>query len=150
MKQFLIAIAVLGLASVPSFAAHPKIAHDLEITDPRVMVDVIIEFKQQATEVNHRRMRSRGAALRGTLPAIKSSVYSVPASELERLANDPDVEFVSPDRKVQGMMDITRQAVNTAAAWQLGYTGKGIGVAIIDSGVDGMDGMAGSGRVVYS
>ena len=149
MKQFLTTLAVLCMANVTSFAVHPKIAHDLKITDAGEMVDVIVEFKQQATESNHRKMRGKGGFLRATLHSIKASVYSIPAGELERLADDPDVEFISPDRKVHGMSDVTRQAVNTAAAWQLGFTGKGIGVAVIDSGVDGKDGMSPNGRVVY-
>ena len=33
--------------------------------------------------------------------------------------------------------------------WDAGYTGKGVDVAVIDSGVVPVDGLAGSGKVVY-
>ena len=46
---------------------------------------------------------------------------------LEALANDPEVAYISPDRPVHALLD--------TAAQQLGWTGKGIGIAIVDSGV---------------
>jgi len=43
----------------------------------------------------------------------------------------------------------TTQYLGAAAWWDAGYTGKGIGVAVIDSGVSPVDGLAGRGKIVY-
>jgi serine protease AprX len=78
---------------------------------------------------------------------VKSGAYSMPASALAALAADPDVAYIAPDRPVSGALDKAVAAVGGDIARNLGYDGTGIGVAIIDSGVDGPDV---NGRIVYS
>ena len=74
------------------------------------------------------------------------------------MANRPDVAFVSLDRKVGVSQaatapigtspEFTAEPINAPWANAKGYTGKGIGVAVIDSGISAVDDL--SGRVVYS
>jgi hypothetical protein len=74
---------------------------------------------------------------------IKSGSYSVPASTLADLAADPDVAYISFDRPVQSTatgnssltFDYYDTTVNAPVGCQLGYTGTGVGVAVIDSGM---------------
>ncbi len=63
----------------------------------------------------------------------------MPAKALAALANDPDVVTISPDREVRGTLDIAAQAINATIANQNTWKGTGIGVAVIDSGIDGPD-----------
>src|ERR1035438_6719586 len=79
----------------------------------------------------------------------------MPASALKDLAEDDEVVSITPDHALKAMDDETNDAVGVAAAWQAGYKGSGIGVAIIDSGVnDSSDDLSGGGynqhsRVAY-
>lgn len=55
----------------------------------------------------------------------------------ESLKNDPSVLDVEIDRKIEAYdyMDWGLSKVNAPTAWNVGYTGKGVKVAIIDTGI---------------
>src|SRR5580704_17669979 len=119
---------------------HPKIAADLESRDAGTQVDVIIRYKQGAQQKHVDAVSRKGGFHRGNLDIVKGAVFSVPATALEELANDPDVEFISPDRRVQGTgsilsIDYFRETVHADSAVNSGWDGTGIGVAVIDSGI---------------
>src|SRR5688572_18507044 len=69
------------------------------------------------------------------------SVLEVGAGQLEALAQDPEVDYVSEDTPVRRMMAVTTGAIGADQVWRgalqgvPGYSGRGIGVAIIDSGI---------------
>ena len=85
---------------------------------------------------------------------IKGVALTVPAGSLAALANDPEVAFVSVDHPLKAMDDYTDAALNAGAASNYGLDGTGIGVAVIDSGIndthsDLLDGSGRNSRVVY-
>ncbi len=69
------------------------------------------------------------------LPIIKAIALEVPASLVEQLAILDEVEYVTDDTKVFIHMDVARETVKSTAAVAAKYTGKNIGVAVIDTGV---------------
>ena len=152
LRVALIALACI-LLGVPAFAKHPKIAPDLEGVEPSSTVDVIIQFTHVPTARHHAMVMSRGGSLKARLAVVKGAAYRIQRSQLESLANEPEVAYISPDRKLKGMLDLTAAAVNAPTAWNsYGLTGAGIGVAIIDSGLpDHRDLKNGRGvlRIVY-
>lgn len=154
LRVVLIALACI-LLGVPAFANHPKIAPDLEGVDPSATVDVIIQFAHLPTARHHAMVMRRGGSLKVRLDLVKGAAYTIQRRQLEPLANDSEVVYISPDRKVKGMLDLTAAAVNAPTAWNsYGLTGTGIGIAIIDSGVTLTNDLkklgAGSSRIVYS
>src|SRR5205807_3382450 len=70
-------------------------------------VDVIVQYKQHPTQVQHRRAANLGGRFKKQLGLINAGSYSVPAGNLEALAADPDVAFIAPDRKVHMLLDNT-------------------------------------------
>ena len=83
-------------------------------------------------------IRGAGGTLRRSLPGQASQVAVVPNAALAALAASPAVASVSLDRVVVGAMERTSAAIGAAAVReQLGYSGAGVGVAIIDSGITG-------------
>jgi serine protease AprX len=79
----------------------------------------------------------------------------VPAKALSALANDPDVVYISPDRPVQGALNLAASAVNADLAHTWGWNGTGVGIAIIDSGVNPVWDLTQAGnsktpRIIYS
>jgi len=78
-----------------------------------------------------------GARLGRRLKLTRGQVMELSNAQLNRLANHPAVESVRWDRPIHGLPKAERGAVAGPATRDdnLGYTGRGVGVAIIDSGV---------------
>jgi serine protease AprX len=117
-------------------------------------VEVIVQYKVSPTEAHHRRIAALGGRLNAKMDFIKGAHYTVPTSALATIAEDPDVAYMTPNRTLNKMLDITAQATNTAAAYYAyGLLGKGVGVAVIDSGIDNSLGQftddKGGNRIVY-
>src|SRR6266700_4721402 len=128
------------LAAGLSFAdgKKHKLSNDLDALKgghDGATVDVIIQFNQTPTAAHHQKVQSKGGVLKTKLDFIKAAHYSVPVESLDALADDPDVAYISPDRPVRGALDTTVATVNGGYAHTLGLNGKGIGVAVVDSGI---------------
>ena len=54
---------------------------------------------------------------------------------LQQLAVDPRVQRVWLDRPVRALLDVAAPTLRAPALWELGLTGKGITVAVIDTGI---------------
>ena len=77
----------------------------------------------------------------------------VPTWAVSLISAMPDVAYVSPVRPVQKSLDIVDATVYASTAWNLGFTGTGVGVAVIDSGIyqdDDLTDSSHNSRVVYS
>ena len=126
---------VLGLVcATAAFAqTQSKIAPDVDLSgNPQ---DVIVVYKTKPGSGHRGRAEGRGARFKKDLSVVRALHYSATGAALRDLANDPEVESIHPNRVVRGLLDNTAAAVNAASAWSAGYTGRGVGVAIIDSGV---------------
>jgi len=71
----------------------------------------------------------------GQLPLINGVVALVDGTGIVNLSNQPNVVYISSDRQL-ATLDNAPSAVNAQVAWQSNYVGTGIGVALIDSGVN--------------
>jgi serine protease AprX len=100
-------------------------------------------------------IQALGGNLGRALPIINARVADIADTALTTLANDPAIDRLSLDRPTSGSMDRTAATIGaTSVRAELGLDGRGIGIALIDSGVlashddltDG--GLLGSPRVV--
>jgi len=118
-------------------------------------VRVIVQFKQTPTQHHFDKVQARGGKLGARLELVNGGVFSLPASALKDLADDDEVAFIAPDRKLTASDVLTGDAINVIAARNkgLGDWGMGIGVAIIDSGIndshDDLRNTVAQSRVVY-
>jgi serine protease AprX len=147
--------AALALVVWPAVAIadSSKLAKDLRDLDPAAQVDVIVQFAHPVGQHEHLRVAKRGRRLKSELAIIAAGSYTVPASSLSDLSDDPEVIYISPDRPVGGLLDYTGPTVGATYAQQNSFNGTGIGVAIIDSGITlskDLQDSKGSSRVVYS
>ena len=152
----LITLVVAGLCLADGKHKLSKDLDALKASHSGATVDVIIQFNQTPTDAHHQKVQNKGGVLKTKLDFIKGAHYSVPVESLDALADDPDVAYISPDRRLNGSLDNTAAAVNAKVAWQSGWDGTGIGVAVIDSGITyhsdlyGTTGSGGKLRVLYS
>ncbi|MGI6704103.1 MAG: S8 family peptidase [Clostridia bacterium] len=69
------------------------------------------------------------------LPIIKAIALEAPARLVHQLAILDEVEYVTDDTKVFIHMDVARETIREDHPEPINYTGKGIGVAVVDTGV---------------
>src|SRR5258708_26451292 len=153
----LVTLLVAGLCLADG--KKQKLSNDLKalkVSDNSAMVDVIIQFNQTPTDAHHQKVQDKGGVLKTKLDFINGAHYSAPVESLDALADDADVVYIPPDRRLSGALDQTAAAVNANVAWQAGWDGTGIGVAVIDSGITGHSdlysttGSGGKLRILYS
>src|SRR5437773_6304181 len=130
----------------------PKLAPDLP-KNSNSMVDVIVQFHNPPTKAQLKQLGAYGK-MKKIFNGINAAHLSLPMSTVQALESDPSIVYISPDRPTAGSLDMVAATVNATMAWQYGWDGTGVGVAVIDSGVTPKnDLMASDGvnsRVVYS
>ena len=99
-------------------------------------VKVIVQYRQVPTAAHYSTMQGRGARLQSKLHMIKAAAFTIPVSALPLLEADPEVVSVTIDHPMNLMDDLTDGAIGVSAAWNSGFTGAGVGVAVIDSGIN--------------
>jgi serine protease AprX len=130
-------VILCGLVlSSTAAAKSPKSAPDLPAsTSNGGPIDVIVQFASTVSDETYGRIARRGGQLKQAFPGVGSAVFSVPAAVADEIADDADVLYVSPDRPVEALLDVTNATVGAPLARGSGWDGTGVGIAIIDSGV---------------
>jgi subtilisin family serine protease len=105
-------------------------------------------------------VQSLGGDVRLHLGIIHGFSAQVPQSALPRLAATPGVQAVTPDRTVhsdggsydpstdKSSMYTLDRLIGATSYWNRGYTGDGVDVALIDTGVAPVDGLSVPGKVI--
>lgn len=141
-------LTATGAFAAPPAKPHSKISQDAASATPDKMLSVIIQYKQDPGVVEENTIAAHGGSLTGRMHTIHAHAVNLRRSELDALANDPNVTYISIDRKlaarggpaptVQSVMtsaEYTSEPINAPQVWAKGYLGTNIGVALIDSGV---------------
>lgn len=152
MKKTLFALL---LAFTPCTAQDSKLSADLVALDPaEATTEIIVQYNRIPTARHRRRVQDLGGSEQHRFEFIQAAHYRISGRALAKLAEDPDVLRISPDYKVTGTLEYARPAVQANIALQYGYDGSGIGVAVIDSGINSVEDLApnskGKTRLVYS
>ncbi|HEY0580859.1 MAG TPA: S8 family peptidase [Chloroflexota bacterium] len=151
-------------AGAPAPAAvTPGIADDLatelQNAAPDARIPVLIEATPETPLAGDRSANQRragraadvaqrsGGRVRGQLAIVGSAAADLTPAQIRQIASDGGVARVTLDRPVRaasvaaaadagsGTPVVYQAAVGAPTAWQQGYTGRGIGVAILDSGI---------------
>lgn len=75
-------------------------------------------------------------ATQRTFSLIPASALSVSAAGLDVLSQRDDVEIIWLDGRVTALLDASVPLIHAPQVWQTGYTGRGVIVAVVDTGVD--------------
>lgn len=144
-KRNLILVLAL-LAPLSLFADNSKISPDLQNSTSTAQVQVVVQYAP-GTQLSCSGLLGLlgcvvndvlklGGAILGQLPIVNGLVASLDHNGIVSLSNQSNVVYISKDRPLTPFFDNAAPAVNASAAWQSNYTGAGIGVALIDSGVN--------------
>jgi serine protease AprX len=140
----LVAVAVLGAsASVADAAPSPltKIAK----AHPNRKVEVIVQFKAGTAQRTARALvRKRHGKVMRRLPAVNGLLVKLRARDAVALRRSKRVRNVTLNTRMRsttapsGLLATTYpKTVGADQLWAAGITGKGVGVAVIDSGISG-------------
>jgi serine protease AprX len=136
-------VLLAGLSSAPRGAsARPGGAESLR---------VIVQERAGAGAAPEEAVRRLGGRVTRALPIVGGFAATVPAAVAGELARLPGVRAVTPDGKlrVQGtassstVRSVYPKVVKADAAWQRGVTGRGVTVAVLDTGVASVPDLAG-------
>lgn len=141
--------AIFG-ASAPAASAAAGTSHsalaDVAARTPDKPVEVIVQFKAGTDPAAAQRLvEATGGTVERELPIINGVSTTVPADAAQHLSLNPAVSAVSLNARVdtEGVVDPAalatayNQSIRAEKAWAAGYTGKGVGVAVIDTGIQG-------------
>jgi serine protease AprX len=100
--------------------------------DQRVIVTYALGLDEPAVQA----LISKGGRTARRLSGSSAIAASLSRSQIESLEADARVLTISPDRKVVATMDIAVPTIGADRLSQyLGYTGRGVTIAVIDSGL---------------
>ena len=163
MKKFLL-VFLMATVTLASAQTNPKLSPELQGYKGSQQIQVIVQYAP-GTQVNCNSLLGLvgclvndivklGGTILSQVPIVNGVVALLDGPGILNLANNPNVVYISSDRPLAPSLSNAAPAVNAFAAWQSGYTGAGIGVALIDSGVashpDLNGGFLGLSRVVYN
>ena len=134
----------------------PKVSPDVAAVPSGSYIGAIVQFQQTPGSYENNLVKQLGGVSVAALSSINSLVVVLPSASVSQLAGNSDVKYVSLDRPIKAHQaasssstpssgggeavsitapDYTTQPINAPAVWTQGYIGTGIGVAVIDSGI---------------
>lgn len=112
--------------------------------DKRLKVKALDTTRGSVTAIVHTRASKEnilkhfencGATVKYELPFVDSYVVDVPCENIKKLASNRDVIFIADDSEVKSTLNIATKVIGSSTVNESGYTGKGIGIAFLDTGV---------------
>ena len=126
------------------------------------LVDVVVRGTHGGAAAAAGAVRDVGGRVVRNLAIIDGAAARVPASRLVALMHHDGVAQVTPDAPVHlesttaydpttdvGSIFDTTLMTGAQAYWKAGWTGRGVDVALIDSGVVPVNGLSASGKVLH-
>ena len=158
-RAMTVAVATLVAAGLTGPAAASAAA----LTSSADQVSVIVRELAGSGNAPERAVSAFGGSVGRQLDIIGGFTAEVPADRIAALrgvagvqsvTKDAELELSSADVEAQAaqagsLYTIANEVTGASAMWDAGYTGKGVDVAVIDSGVVPVDGFKTPGKIVY-
>lgn len=125
------------------------------------MASVIVRESPGAGDAPEQAVTRLGGTVGRQLGIVNGFAATVPTASMASLRSAPGVVDVSAnqrvtlnlvdgvDMKLPGGSFGVKKSIGAGTIWNEGYRGAGVGVALIDSGVSRVKGLATSGKVIY-
>src|ERR1043165_4503413 len=120
-------IAVMMLAG--SAFGRERLSRDFGKIKSNDTVTVILQYSKAPQAEHSNRVKQHGGVWKNQFKHFNGAVVTMRRDRLEKLlANDPDLTYVTPERPMKGSLAVSAATIDTYAAWNTGYDGRGIGV----------------------
>jgi serine protease AprX len=143
----------VGVAAAPSVAGHVPTVEGVPAQGGAAVVRAMPGRLAAAEQA----VLAAGGTVTKRLAALETLTVQLPAGAAERIADDAAVHSVTGNRKVQlhrfegpsygplgdlgTYREIEQEVLGAADMWNAGFTGQGVDVALIDSGVVPVNGL---------
>src|SRR5688572_8812900 len=117
--SFLLSFTSAAYAASPNSA---KVALEFKSLPSGSPKDVIIRFWSEPTAADIAQIEARGAKAKVLFKHVRTGVFSLRASAVADIAGQPNVAYISPDRKVTGFLEYAQPAVGGDIAYQYSWT----------------------------
>lgn len=123
----------------PVVKIDPTLATLLNLSSPTDQLQVLVAYDETVTN-----SQSIATALTGLGAGIIKFrnlpvVFAVATpGQIAGITTQPGVTGVYSNKQLEFLLAESTRAIRATSAWVSGYTGKGVGIAILDSGVDGL------------
>lgn len=97
-------------------------------------IPIIISYKNNK-KMSSTRISALSKNISYELPIINGYACEMYSDAILEINSDPNIEYISYDARVFSVMDISRKTVGADNVYKMGYTGKDVTVALIDTGV---------------
>lgn len=97
-------------------------------------IPVIVSFKKNKSKTTGQ-ISSLSNKIRYDLPIVNGFACDMSPEAIKEIYSNSDIEFISYDDKVFAQIDIASKTISSHIPHNLGYTGKGVTTAIVDTGV---------------
>jgi serine protease AprX len=128
---------LLGLGTTVKI--DPVLRNLVNLASPTQQLGVLVTFDESAT--NSTAVATAITALGAPIVKFKNLpiVFALanPAQVLS-ISTQPGIVSLYSNKQLSYHLAESTRAVRADVAWNTGYTGKGVGIAILDSGVDGL------------
>src|SRR5689334_20366559 len=114
----LAALTSLAVLTSSGAWAAGKISRDLNGFQPAAKVDVIVQYATAPTDSDQADLTNHGGNARAAFRNINGILATIPAAALNALAANPNVKYMSPDRKLAGALEFAEPTVNANIALQ--------------------------------
>lgn len=137
----LIAVFAFGLVNFTGSqtdAASKKISQELQqkgAKSSNQLLPVIVQTTDGLSDKHRGAVQRKGGSIKKELSIIKGFSAKLPFSAIEELAASEDIKFISCDGTVSTCLDVASEVMDAPTQWEAGNTGKGVTVAVIDTGI---------------
>ena len=95
---------------------------------------IIVQFKEDIPNINNY-LANMSNRIKSKLPLIDGFSGYMPTDLIYKLANSPDIDYISFDSRVYTLLDIATPSIDAYFPHDKGYEGEGITIAVIDTGL---------------
>lgn len=147
----------LGAAGLLAVRSAPAPIDPASFRVERRMAPVIVQKWIAADPGPERAVQRLGGRVTRPLPIVGGFAATVPAGAIAPLAGVPGIRALTPDHEVRVMgstdssalKSVYPKAVQADDMWKAGVTGRGVTVALVDTGIADAPDLAGRVRPVY-
>jgi len=155
-------VGLFALASMLMLSLAPVQAQSSPGASPSV--SVIVQHAEGAGNEVRQAIDDLGGTVVRRFGIISSFEAKVPGDRVASLTRTPSVGSVTlnsairmlshddrqydPEQDISSMFSITEEITGASEFWKNGYTGDGVGVAMVDSGISPVPGLLTRGKVV--
>jgi len=98
-------------------------------------ISAVIFSKEKEGCLCKQYLESLGAKIKYELPLINAYAVVLPPEKLEALGRCKPIKYICDDMEISSLLEIATQVIGSRDANRKGYNGKGVGVAVLDTGV---------------